>query len=140
MKKDIKSMTLSELSGEMEAMGEKRYRAAQIYDWMHVKLARSFSEMTNLPAALRERLQEDYAYTSLKLLRVQESQTDQTRKFLFELQDKNLVESVWMKQKHGNSVCVSSQVGCRMGCRFCASTLEGLERNLLPSEDRKSVV
>lgn len=127
-------MTLAQLADEMEAIGEKRYRAAQIYDWMHVKLARGFSEMSNLPAALRERLQENYEYTALKLLRMQESEKDQTRKFLFELGDKNLVESVWMKQKHGNSVCVSSQVGCRMGCRFCASTLEGLERNLLPSE------
>lgn len=134
MRKDIKSMTLEELSGEMEAMGEKRYRAAQLYDWMHVKLARSFSEMTNLSGALREKLQENYMYTSLELLRMQESERDQTKKFLFRLQDKNLVETVWMKHRHGNSVCVSSQVGCRMGCRFCASTLGGLERNLSPSE------
>ncbi|MBD5459767.1 MAG: radical SAM protein, partial [Lachnospiraceae bacterium] len=134
MRKDIKSMPLEELSGEMDAMRERRYRAAQLYDWMHVKLARSFSEMTNLSAELREKLQENYVYTSLELLRIQESEKDQTKKFLFRLQDKNLVETVWMKHRHGNSVCVSSQVGCRMGCRFCASTLGGLERNLSPSE------
>lgn len=133
-KKDIKSMSLDELVVELEAMGEKKFRAAQIYDWMHVKLARGFEEMTNLSGALREKLKQNYEFTSLNALQVQESKQDGTKKFLFELCDGNVVESVWMKYKHGNSVCISSQVGCRMGCRFCASTLDGLERNLKPSE------
>jgi 23S rRNA (adenine2503-C2)-methyltransferase len=101
---------------------------------MHVKLARGFEEMTNLSADLRKRLSEAYSYTTLEPVQVQESKLDGTKKFLFGLADGNVVESVWMKYKHGNSVCISSQVGCRMGCRFCASTLDGLERNLAPSE------
>ncbi len=133
-KKDIKSLTLPQLEEELAARGEKKFRAAQMYDWMHVKLARGFEEMTNLPGSLRERCKKEYFYTSLRAVNVQESKIDGTRKFLLELPDGNLVESVWMKYKHGNSVCISSQVGCRMGCRFCASTLDGLERNLLPSE------
>jgi len=133
-KKDIKSMTLEELQAELAARGEKAFRAKQVYEWMHRKLARSFDEMTNLSKPLRESLTEEYEYTALKAVRVQESKLDGTKKYLFELADGNLVESVWMKYKHGNSVCISSQVGCRMGCRFCASTLDGLERNLLPSE------
>ncbi|MCM1101226.1 MAG: 23S rRNA (adenine(2503)-C(2))-methyltransferase RlmN [Clostridium sp.] len=132
--RDIKSMSREELSAQLEECGEKSYRAAQIYEWMHVKLARGFGEMSNLPKSLRERLGQNYRYTALKPLQVQESRLDGTKKFLFELADGNVVESVWMRYKHGNSVCVSSQVGCRMGCRFCASTLDGLERNLLPSE------
>ncbi|MBQ7360322.1 MAG: 23S rRNA (adenine(2503)-C(2))-methyltransferase RlmN [Lachnospiraceae bacterium] len=131
---DIKSLSLEELISEMESLGEKKFRASQIYDWMHVKLARGFDEMTNLSGKLREKLQQQYEYTSLKLIQYQESAIDGTRKYLFALKDGNVVESVWMKYKHGNSVCISSQVGCRMGCRFCASTLDGLERNLLPSE------
>ncbi|MCR5255085.1 MAG: 23S rRNA (adenine(2503)-C(2))-methyltransferase RlmN [Acetatifactor sp.] len=133
-KKDIKSLDLRELTEELTAIGEKRFRATQMYDWMHVKLARSFDEMTNLPAAFREKLKEEYEYTSLSVEDVQTSSIDGTKKFLFGLKDKNVVESVWMQYKHGNSVCISSQVGCRMGCRFCASTLDGLERNLTPSE------
>ena len=133
-KTDIKSLTLQELKEEMTARGEKAFRAAQMYEWMHVKLARNFDEMTNLSKAFREDCKGRYAYTALRAVRIQESKLDGTRKFLFELSDGNLVESVWMKYKHGNSVCISSQVGCRMGCRFCASTLDGLERNLSPSE------
>lgn len=131
---DIKSLTLSELAEELTQRGEKAFRAKQIYQWMHVKCARSFDEMTNLSKELREDLKRRYHYTSLKAVRVQESAIDGTKKFLFGLSDGNVVESVWMKYKHGNSVCISSQVGCRMGCRFCASTLDGLERNLLASE------
>ena len=132
--KDIKSMTKRELEEELLAMGEKAFRAGQLYQWMHVKLARSFDEMTNLSKAFREKLKEEYTYTALQAVQVQESKLDGTKKFLFELEDGNVVESVWMQYKHGNSVCISSQVGCRMGCRFCASTLDGLERNLRPSE------
>ncbi len=131
---DIKSLSLDELKTEIGKLGEKPYRAKQLYEWMHVKLARSYDEMTNLPKSLREKLAENYEYTSLKEVTVQTSKLDGTRKFLFELPDGNFVESVWMQYHHGNSVCISSQVGCRMGCRFCASTLDGLERNLTPSE------
>ncbi len=131
---DIKSLTLSELKKELESRGEKVFRAKQMYEWMHVKLARDFEEMTNLSKDFREKCREWYTYTALQAVQVQESKMDGTKKFLFALADGNVVESVWMKYKHGNSVCISSQVGCRMGCRFCASTLDGLERNLLPSE------
>ncbi|MBP5198877.1 MAG: 23S rRNA (adenine(2503)-C(2))-methyltransferase RlmN [Lachnospiraceae bacterium] len=130
----MKSLNLSEVTEELTSLGEKRFRAAQMYDWMHVKLARSFDEMTNLPVSLREKLKEEYEFTSLSVEDVQTSAIDGTKKFLFGLKDGNVVESVWMQYKHGNSVCISSQVGCRMGCRFCASTLDGLERNLTPSE------
>ncbi len=131
---DIKSLTLQELKTELTAMGEKAFRAGQMYDWMHKRLVESFDEMTNLSQAMRSACKERFDYVTLKAVQVQESQIDGTKKFLFELPDGNLVESVWMKYHHGNSVCISSQVGCKMGCRFCASTLDGWERNLLPSE------
>lgn len=131
---DIKSMTLPEVRQAVEAMGEKPFRAKQLYEWMHVKLARSYDEMTNLPKNLQEQLRKQYPYISLREETVQTSKLDGTKKYLFALADGNYVESVWMQYHHGNSVCISSQVGCRMGCRFCASTLDGLERNLTPSE------
>ena len=131
---DIKSLTLDELTEELVSRGEKAFRAKQMYEWMHVKVAGSFAEMTNLSGKFRQECAERYEFISLEIVQVQESKIDGTRKFLFALPDGNVVESVWMKYKHGNSVCISSQVGCRMGCRFCASTLDGLERNLLPSE------
>lgn len=132
--KDIKSLSLLELEEAVKELGEKAFRAKQIYEWMHVKLARDFSEMTNLSRELRDKMQENFIYTVLVPVKVQESAIDGTKKFLFELADGNVVESVWMKYKHGNSVCISSQVGCKMGCRFCASTLDGWERNLTPAE------
>ena len=131
---DIKSLSLEELTEEFGNLNEKAFRAKQAYAWMHEKLVRSFDEMSNLSKDFREKLKARYQYTALEIMRVQESKLDGTRKYLFRLADGNVVESVWMKYKHGNSVCISSQVGCRMGCRFCASTLDGLERNLLPSE------
>ena len=133
-KADIKSLSLIELQQEMEQIGEKKFRAAQLYEWMHVKLARDFSEMTNLSFSLREKCKERFDLTVLEPVRVQESKADGTKKFLFKLSDGNFVESVWMRYRHGNSVCISSQVGCRMGCRFCASTLGGLVRNLSAGE------
>lgn len=133
-KKDIKSMPLARLTEELSALGEPPYRARQMYRWMHVRLAEGFEEMSDLPKKLRETCAEKYHYGKPVVVRVQESALDGTKKFLFQLTDGSMVESVWMKYKHGNSVCISSQVGCRMGCRFCASTLGGLERNLLPSE------
>lgn len=132
--KDIKSLTLPQLKKEMEELGEKAFRAKQLYEWMHVRLARDYEEMTNIPKSLVAKCKEHFTYTSVKEVMVQTSAIDGTKKFLFELADGNFVESVWMKYHHGNSVCISSQVGCRMGCRFCASTLDGLERSLLPGE------
>lgn len=132
--KDIKSLTLEELKEEMQGLGEKEFRAVQIYDWMHKKLVGSFDEMTNLSKPLREKLIQEYAFCKVRMVREQISKQDGTRKYLFELADKSMVETVWMKYHHGNSVCISSQVGCRMGCRFCASTLDGLQRSLTASE------
>jgi len=131
---DIKSLTKTELEAEFKELGLQKFRAGQVYDWMHVKLARSFDDMTNISKDLRKTLSDRYEYTSLQIERLQESQLDGTKKFLFALADGNLVESVFMRYKHGNSVCISSQVGCKMGCRFCASTLDGWERNLTPAE------
>ena len=133
-KKDIRSLSLDELKIEMESIGEKAFRAKQVYEWLHTKLADSFDEMTNLSKDLREKLDGAYRIPSVKMLERQVSNQDGTNKFLFQLEDGNVVESVLMRYKHGNSVCISSQVGCRMGCKFCASTIGGLERNLLPSE------
>lgn len=133
-RKDIVSFNYEELIKEIEGFGEKTFRAKQIYAWLHEKGAGSFEEMTNLSKALRERLSEEYEITKLSLVVRQISKVDSTEKFLFELSDGNCVESVLMRYNYGNSVCISSQVGCRMGCRFCASTIGGLERNLTPSE------
>ena len=133
-KTDIKSMNLEELKSYMESIGEKPFRAKQLYQWMHEKLASSFDDMTNLSKVLRQKLQDACEYVSLEKVRVQISQIDGTRKYLFRLADGNVIESVLMRYKHGNSVCISSQVGCKMGCRFCASTIGGWTRNLLPSE------
>ncbi len=131
---EIKSLSLMQLKNTMIEMGEKAFRAKQIYEWLHQKQAESFDEMSNLSAVLREKLKERYVLTTLKMLEVQTSKIDGTQKYLFALPDGNVVESVLMKYKHGNSVCISSQVGCKMGCRFCASTIGGWTRNLLPSE------
>ncbi|MFR5601940.1 MAG: 23S rRNA (adenine(2503)-C(2))-methyltransferase RlmN [Lachnospiraceae bacterium] len=131
---DIKSLTLEELTKQMADFGEKAFRSKQIYQWLHQKLVTDFDEMTNLSKDLRSQLKEHFTLTALQTADVKISQIDGTRKYLFRLSDGNVIESVWMQYKHGNSVCISSQVGCRMGCRFCASTLDGLERNLLPSE------
>ena len=133
-KKDLKSLTFDELKIEMESIGEKTFRAKQIYEWLHVKLVDSFEEMTNLSKTLREKLDSQYRIPMVKMVERQTSKIDGTNKFLFQLEDGHVVESVLMRYKHGNSVCISSQVGCRMGCKFCASTIGGLERNLLPSE------
>ncbi|WP_099468554.1 23S rRNA (adenine(2503)-C(2))-methyltransferase RlmN [Konateibacter massiliensis] len=133
-KTDIKSLNLEELNAEMLTIGEKPFRAKQIYDWLHVKLADSFDEMSNLSAALRETLKNSYEIIGVKPVEVQTSAIDKTQKYLFQLYDGNVIESVLMRYKHGNSVCISSQVGCKMGCRFCASTIGGLERGLTTSE------
>ena len=138
-KKDIASYSFEELQEEMLAIGEKGFRSRQIYSWIHEKLVDDFEEMTNLPKTLRQKLEEAYEIRRVEMEKRQISKIDGTNKFLFCLKDGNMVESVLMKYKHGNSVCISSQVGCRMGCRFCASTLDGLERNLTPSEMLRQV-
>ena len=131
---DIKSMSLKELEEFLKNEGEKAFRAKQIYQWIHEKKVSSYEEMSNISLELRKKIEERKPLLQLHMIQVQESALDGTRKYLFGLPDGNVVESVWMRYHHGNSVCISSQVGCRMGCRFCASTLDGLERNLLPSE------
>ena len=133
-KTDIKSLDYEELENSIKEMGLPKFRASQIYDWLHKKLVTSFDEMTNLSADLRNTLKEHYFITACEVARMQESKEDGTRKYLFKLPDGNYVESVFMRYHHGNSVCISSQVGCRMGCKFCASTLDGLTRCLEPSE------
>ena len=131
---DIKSMTMPQLKAVMEDLGEKPFRAKQLYEWFHQKRVWNYEEMTNLSKGLREQLSVKYPLKPIEVVQVQTSKIDGTQKYLFRLGDGNVIESVLMKYKHGNSVCISSQVGCRMGCRFCASTLDGLTRNLLPSE------
>ena len=131
---DIKSFNLQELTEYMVSRNEKAFRAKQIYEWMHVKHVDGFEDMTNISKKLKEELNSDCYITSLNQVEVQVSKIDGTRKYLFALEDGDVIESVLMRYKHGNSVCISSQVGCRMGCRFCASTLDGLVRGLRPSE------
>ena len=134
IKKDIVSFGYEELLAEMERIGEKPFRGKQIYSWLHEKLAEDFTQMTNLSVALREKLDGMYEIKKVEVAARQISKKDPTEKFLFALSDGSMIESVLMKYDYGNSVCISSQAGCRMGCRFCASAIGGLERNLLPSE------
>ncbi len=134
IKKDIVSFGYEELLAEMERIGEKPFRGKQIYSWLHEKLAEDFSQMTNLSVALREKLDGMYEIKKVEVAARQISKKDPTEKFLFALSDGSMIESVLMKYDYGNSVCISSQAGCRMGCRFCASAIGGLERNLLTSE------
>lgn len=133
-KVDLKSMNLAEMTEFIVSIGEKPFRAKQVYQWIHEKQADSFDEMTNISKKMRESLADAGYLTTLKKEEVQISKLDGTRKYLFQLEDGNVIESVLMRYKHGNSVCISSQVGCRMGCRFCASTLDGLVRGLRPAE------
>lgn len=132
-KTDIKSKTTEELKELLAGWGEKPFRAGQIFSWLHEKRVSSYEEMTNLSKVLRERLEAECELTTIREIDRLES-ADGTKKFLFELADGQAIESVLMKYHHGNSVCISSQAGCRMGCRFCASTLGGLIRNLKASE------
>ena len=131
--KDIKSMTLAELGTELKALGEPAFRAKQIYRWMH-RGVRDFSEMTDISRSLRERLTAEYTLVSPTVARRLQSQKDGTIKYLWRLMDGNCVESVLMRYHYGNTICISSEVGCRMGCAFCASTRGGLVRRLAPSE------
>ena len=133
MGKDILSMLPEELEKDFEALGEQKFRAAQVFQWLS-RGVRDFDGMTNLSKPLRERLKAEYDLYMPKVLNKQISATDGTIKYLWELRDGNAVETVVMSYRHGNTVCVSSQVGCRQGCAFCASTIGGLVRNLESSE------
>ena len=130
---NLRDLQLHELEKLMSDIGQPKFRARQIFKWVQ-KGAKDFSEMTNIPKGLRDSLAQIACIGRLKALDIQESRTDGTRKYLFELADGLTIESVFMKYKYGNSICLSSQAGCRMGCRFCASTRNGLERNLTPGE------
>ena len=131
--KDIKSMTLNELTDELRGWGEAGFRGAQVYAWLH-KGTTDFEQMSNLSKPLRQKLKERYDITAPKVARKQISRLDGTIKYLWELRDGNCIETVLMSYHHGNTVCISTQVGCRMGCKFCASTIAGKVRNLAPSE------
>lgn len=130
---NLKSMTLPELSALLKEMGQPAFRAKQLYGWLH-RGVRSYEEMTNLPGALRAALAEKYPIHAPTVLRRQESQKDGTIKYLWQLSDGNCVETVLMRYHYGNTVCISTEVGCRMGCAFCASTIGGLVRKLEPFE------
>lgn len=132
---ELTGLSYQEMENLMGDLQEPKYRAKQIYEWIHKKSIRDFSEMLNVPNKLKEKLiNEGWSLDIPLIVEFQESKIDGTRKYLFELKDHQVVESVLMKYKHGNSVCISSQVGCKMGCVFCASTLDGWIRNLTPGE------
>lgn len=131
---DITSKDLSELQELMNSFKESKFRAKQLFEWLHKRMIWDYSEMTNLSRSLREQLEKDYPLKPLKIEKKYISKTDGTIKYLFELGDSHIIESVLMRYKHGNSICISSQVGCRMGCKFCASTVGGLVRSLSPGE------
>ena len=133
MSSNLKSMTLPEISAVLKDLGQPAFRAKQLFSWLH-KGARSYEEMTNLPQSLRETLAKEYPICPPEVVRKQESQKDGTIKYLWKLSDGNCVETVLMRYHYGNTVCISTEVGCRMGCAFCASTLGGLVRRLEPFE------
>ena len=130
---NLKSMTLPEVTAAIKELGQPAFRGKQVYTWLH-KGVRSYAEMTNLPKNLREQLAEKYPICAPKVVRKQESRKDGTIKYLWELADGNCVETVLMRYHYGNTVCISTEVGCRMGCAFCASTIGGLVRKLEPYE------
>ena len=130
---NLKNLTLPELAETIKALGQPPFRAKQVYSWLH-KGVRSYEEMTNLPQNLRDRLGENYPIQAPTVVRRQESRKDGTIKYLWQLSDGNCVETVLMRYHYGNTVCISTEVGCRMGCAFCASTLGGLVRRLEPFE------
>ncbi|WP_404450027.1 23S rRNA (adenine(2503)-C(2))-methyltransferase RlmN [Sutcliffiella horikoshii] len=138
-KPSIYSLQLHELEEWLVSIGEKKFRTTQIFEWLYQKRVTSFEEMSNLSKSLRDKLEETYALTTLKTI-VQQTSSDGTMKFLFELHDGYSIETVLMKHEYGNSVCVTTQVGCRIGCTFCASTLGGLKRNLEAGEIVAQVV
>lgn len=133
-KMDIKSCNMDQLEHILLGMNEPKYRAKQIFGWLHVKKVRTFGEMTNLSKKLISHLNEKYYIPSINIKKKLVSAQDNTIKYLYELEDGATIEAVYMQYHHGNSLCISTQVGCKMGCKFCASTIGGLVRNLSPSE------
>lgn len=133
-KQDLKSMSLEELQMFIGSIGEAKFRAKQIFEWLHKKQAGDFEEMTNISKNLREKLSNEAKISYVKILEKHVSKQDNTTKYLFALENDNIIESVLMRYNYGNAVCISTQVGCRMGCTFCASTLDGVERNLTAGE------
>ena len=131
--KNIKNFDLDELQEELVSIGEKKYRAEQIFKWIYVEKVKEFDEMTNLSLELREKLKANYTMCNYKILRKQES-SDGTKKYLFDVLDSNAIETVLMQYHHGKTICVSSQIGCKMGCKFCASTGIQFVRNLTAGE------
>ncbi len=130
---NLKNCNQPELADLFKGLGQPAFRAKQVYTWLH-KGVRSYEEMTNLPKALRDLLSENYPINAPKVVRKQESQKDGTIKYLWQLSDGNCVETVLMRYNYGNTVCISTEVGCAMGCAFCASTIGGLVRRLEPFE------
>ncbi len=137
--KNIKDYSLEELKKELEKLGEKPFRAEQIFKWLYNEKVKTFAEMTNLSLALREKLKKEYTLGNFNILKKQESK-DGTIKYLFDVLDKNAIETVLMRYHHGNSICVSSQIGCKMGCKFCASTGIQFIRNLTSGEILEQIV
>lgn len=139
MKPFVYDLTLEQWQDWVKANGEAAFRAGQIFDWLYVKRVEAFADMTNLSKTLRDKLEANFSFVTLTEIDRYQSK-DGTVKFLFQLQDKNAIETVIMKHNYGNSVCVTTQVGCRVGCTFCASTLGGLKRDLQPGEIVAQVV
>ena len=134
MSRDILSMTFEELLSAFKDKGIQKFRAKQVYEWLHRHLAQSYDEMTNLPKSLREQLESEFPLINCKIVRKQVSKKDSTVKYLFSMHDGDFIESVVMKYKYGYTICVSWQVGCKMGCAFCASTIGGFKRSLNAGE------
>lgn len=131
---DIRSLEYEQLVALINEYGEKTFRANQIFEWLHKKQVNDFVKMSNVPKALIEKIEQNYMIYQVEPVEVLISEIDGTRKYIQKLSDDNIIESVLLRYDYGNTVCISSQVGCRMGCRFCASTLDGLERNLTAGE------
>ncbi len=132
--KDLRSLTYDALADHMTQLGEKKFRAGQVFDWLHNKKADDIAAMSNISKDLRKKLSQEYMIYTVRPVEVLCSKLDETRKYIHALSDGNIIETVLLKYDHGYSVCISSQVGCRMGCRFCASTIDGLVRNLTAGE------
>ncbi len=133
LKKDIRSYSCEAIENHMVTIGEKKFRGKQLYGWI-VKGIQSFDEAINMPKPLKEKLSEEFVLNNVKIVKKMDSSKDKTSKFLYELQDGHIIEGVLMSYKHGYSICVSTQVGCKMGCTFCASAIGGIERNLTAGE------
>lgn len=137
---NINELTIKELEEYIISLGEKKFHAKQIFKWIHREHVVSFNEMTDISKSLREKLKENTYILNLEILKCQVSKKDDTHKFLIKLSDENAIESVFMRYNHGNTLCVSTQVGCKMGCKFCASTKNGWTRNLQASEIEGQII